>query len=333
MKKLFHISTIALLLLMGASAYAQIVSTVFTSSGAFTVPAGVTSLTIEVVGAGAAGGGNGGGGGGGGGYAKGIYSVTPGAVLTVHIASPISGYTPDTTHVNNLIFATSGHIGTYVANPAIGGGGVGGIGIGGTLANYTGGTGGGGYWTYFGGGGGGSAGANLGGYPGGNTITWTGVCLTPGGAGGISGGAPGGDGGKGAGFTDMSCVVTNPAGNGANFGGGGGGANGNGGHEGTGIGGYCKIEYQTITGVNQIATDYAISIYPNPSSGKFVIASGNEQINTIEIYNVIGDKIYVDLNFNQQSTKEIDLSSFQKGIYFIKCSVGEKTYNQKIEIE
>ncbi len=333
MKKLFQISTISLLLLIGASAFSQIVSTVYTSSGAFTVPVGVTSLTIEVVGAGAAGGGNGGGGGGGGGYAKGIYSVNPGAVLTVHVASPISGYTPDTTHVNKLIYATSGHVGTYVANPSIGGGGIGGVGISGTLANYTGGTGGGGYLTYFGGGGGGAAGSVANGYPGGNTITWTGVCLTPGGAGGVAGGAPGGDGGKGAGFTDMSCVVSNPAGNGANYGGGGGGANGNGGQAGTGVGGYCKIEWQTVTDVNQIANDAPISIYPNPSNGKFVIASGKEKINAIEVYTISGDKIFVDLNFYQHSTTEIDFSNVQKGNYIIKLVADKKTYYEKILIE
>jgi len=35
---------------------------------------------------------------------------------------------------------------------------------------------------------------------GGNTIPWTGICVTPGGASGAGGGAPGGAGGKGAGL-------------------------------------------------------------------------------------------------------------------------------------
>lgn len=212
----------------------------FTNNGIFTVPAGVNSVTIEMVGAGGTGGSNGGGGGGGGGYAKGTFTVVPGASHTVTIGAGGSGIA--TTISGLAITATAGANGTFVANPGIGGGGAGGVGSGGTV-NHTGGAGGGGYWTYFGGGGGGAAGPAADGGVGGNTILWTGVCQTPGGAGGVAGGAPGGAGGKGAGFTDVNCNVTDAATLGANYGGGGGGANGNGGAASAGSGGYCKISW------------------------------------------------------------------------------------------
>ena len=66
-------------------------SVVFTNNGNFTVPSGINSLTIEVVGAGGNGGGNGGGGGGGGGYAKGVYNVVPGTVYNIVVGVPGSG--------------------------------------------------------------------------------------------------------------------------------------------------------------------------------------------------------------------------------------------------
>ncbi|MFA6058434.1 MAG: T9SS type A sorting domain-containing protein [Taibaiella sp.] len=213
---------------------------IFTNNGVFTVPAGVNSVTIEVVGAGGTGGGNGGGGGGGGGYASGTFTVVPGSTHTVTIGAGGSGIA--TTISGLAITATAGDNGTFVANPGIGGGGAGGVGSGGTV-NHTGGAGGGGYWTYFGGGGGGAAGPTADGGAGGNTILWTGICQTPGGAGGTTGGAPGGVGGKGAGFTDVNCNVTDPATVGSDYGGGGGGANGNGGAATTGSGGYCKISW------------------------------------------------------------------------------------------
>ncbi len=238
--------TLALSLWFG-SLFSQVQTYTVPGTYSFTVPASVTTLTLEVVGAGGSGGGNGGGGGGGGGYAKGIYTVTPGAVLSVNVGTGGGGAGSGTSNVGSLISATGGANGVSVANPNIGGGGAGGVGSGGTIANYTGGTGGGGYWTYFGGGGAGAAGSVSNGTNGGNTIAWTGVCQTPGGSAGTGGGAPGGGGGKGAGFTDSGCNVSNPAAGGINFGGGGGGGNGNGGGPGTGAGGYCQINWLGCT--------------------------------------------------------------------------------------
>lgn len=244
MKKFTSFSALFLVLIIGSKTFSQTGSQAFTSSGVFTVPDGVTQITIEVIGAGGKGGVNGGGGGGGGGYAKGLYTVVPLTEYTVTVG--IAGETPllGTTSVGNLISASGGENGNQVPNPNLGGGGDGGTGTNGTIANNTGGMGGGGYSTYFGGGGGGAAGSLSDGSAGGNTIVWSGICQTPGGYAGLSGGAPGGNGGKGAGFTDVNCNVTDPAGNGENYGGGGGGGNGNGGVPGTGNGGYAFISWE-----------------------------------------------------------------------------------------
>src|SRR5690606_1317677 len=223
MKKIITFLTIAF---TAPFVWAQTGSQAFTASGDFTVPAGVTSITIEVVGGGGGGGINGSGGGGGGGYSFGTFSVTPLAVIPVTIgAGGESGAAGGTTSVGAFNQATGGEAGIWIPNPDVGGGGAGGIGSGGTL-NYTGGVGGGGYWTYFGGGGGGAAGSLGDGENGGDTIPWTGMCQTPGGSGGAGGGIPGGSGGKGAGCIASGCNVTDPAANGSPYGGGGGGGMG-----------------------------------------------------------------------------------------------------------
>lgn len=242
MKKIITFLTIAF---TAPFVWAQTGSQAFTASGDFTVPAGVTSITIEVVGGGGGGGINGSGGGGGGGYSFGTFSVTPLAVIPVTIgAGGESGAAGGTTSVGAFNQATGGEAGIWIPNPDVGGGGAGGIGSGGTL-NYTGGVGGGGYWTYFGGGGGGAAGSLGDGENGGDTIPWTGMCQTPGGSGGASGGIPGGSGGKGAGFIDSGCNVTDPAANGSPYGGGGGGGNGIGSTPGSGHSGYALISWGT----------------------------------------------------------------------------------------
>ncbi len=249
----------------------------FTSNGTFTVPAGVTSVTIEVVGAGGNGAGNGGGGGGGGGYAKGFYTVTPSAVLTVNIGTGGGGSAGGSTSVTGLISATGGANGTTISNPNIGGGGAGGAGSGGNIVNRTGGNGGGGYWTYFGGGGGGAGGLTGNGGNGGNTVAYNNTnCLTPGGSGGASGGAPGGGGGKGAGFIDNACNSANPAVAGLLYGGGGGGGNGNSSPAQNGAGGYCNIEYGCVAPAAPVNTSASMTV----CSGNTVAlsASGNGTI-------------------------------------------------------
>ena len=79
-----------------------------------------------------------------------------------------------------------------------------------------------------------------------------------------------------------------------------------------------------------------LSVFPNPSNGIFNISIENIQgvtkNNMVEIYNVIGEKIYTNPNF-QQATNKIDISSYGKGVYFIKINVGEKIYSGKILVQ
>ncbi|HYG51980.1 MAG TPA: T9SS type A sorting domain-containing protein [Flavobacteriales bacterium] len=262
MKKLY---TMAAGLLIGYAVCAQSGSVVFTSSGTFTVPAGVTSITIEVIGAGGNGGIDGGGGGGGGGYARGTFSVTPGANLNVHVGLHGVSSVVGTTYVSTLISASGGMNGAD-GGSGITEGGAPGTGSGGSI-NNTGGAGGFGTDGYFGGGGGGAAGNISNGAMGGSTMPYAGSCLTPGGNPGSAGGGQAGTGGKGAGYTDDSCTVNDPATPGTDYGGGGGGGNGNGSPNTEGTDGLCIISWcvidlstsvsgATVTSTNTSADSY-----------------------------------------------------------------------------
>jgi hypothetical protein len=60
----------------------------------------------------------------------------------------------------------------------------------------------------------------------------------------------------------------------------------------------------------------AITVYPNPSEGIFYFSSSMLLINSIEVYNVLGEKIY-QLIVNSKTLNSIDLSKQKNGIYFV----------------
>ncbi len=313
-----HFFSATLLTILAGTLSAQ---AIFTSSGPFTVPAGVTSITVELVGAGGNGASNGGGGGGGGGYARGTYTVNPGATLSIVVGE---GGSELATIVGGLgILAGAGENATTVSNPNIGGGGAGGVGQGGQVTR-TGGAGGGGYYTYFGSGGGGAAGPAANGGIGGNTIVWTGNnCLTPGGAAGSDGGAPAGDGGKGAGFTDNNCSVTNPAGNGMAYGGGGGGGNGIGSPVGIGGGGICIVSWSGSTDIQDQQLD-AIQLVDVLFTDRIAVRNviGAERFDLLD---ATGRTLWSGLHIAEK-----DFSFLGTGAYFLRVALGNAVRTFKL---
>ena len=81
-----------------------------------------------------------------------------------------------------------------------------------------------------------------------------------------------------------------------------------------------KIE--TVLDVNDVA------IYPNPSNGTFFINNSNKMY-AIEIYSIIGQKIYSEKN----STKsEITLPNITKGMYFVRVTIDSNSVIKKLII-
>ena len=72
------------------------------------------------------------------------------------------------------------------------------------------------------------------------------------------------------------------------------------------------------------------NIFPNPSTGKFTVQQNNPNNNEIRIYNVLGQKVYENLQPVQ--SENIDISSQPEGVYFLNIKSESAILKQKIII-
>ena len=271
-KKLISAGLLLILIFISNSINAQFGTSPWAApSGSYSVPSGVTSISVECWGGGGGGGGakssSGGdasaGGGGGGAYSITTVTVTPGQNIVVAVGGGGAAGASNGGSGGNGVSSTLSYNSAIVAQ-AVGGtggtgstsgskaGGAGGLTGSGTV--HRGGSGGSGYVGGsfdFGGGGGGGGGSTA---VGGNGTTSTGspVAPAPGGPGGANGGGTGGNGYQGLGGNGSA---------GSTFGGGGGGAAGYNGASGSGGAG--------ATG--QVLITYTVPVFSissvSPSSG------------------------------------------------------------------
>ena len=80
--------------------------------------------------------------------------------------------------------------------------------------------------------------------------------------------------------------------------------------------------------------DNSFIIYPNPNNGQFKISTAPyEKTVWIEIFNSLGQRVYSGSNSDQLLEKQIDLSTHEKGIYFLKMNTGGVNYIESIIIK
>ena len=88
------------------------------------------------------------------------------------------------------------------------------------------------------------------------------------------------------------------------------------------------------TAVNDVSDAFSmISLYPNPSSGKFQLTIGNWKSTNgkIEIYNTMGEKVFQS-PIRQLRNSTIDVSNQPDGIYFINIKTEKESFTKKLII-
>ncbi|MBK8556934.1 MAG: T9SS type A sorting domain-containing protein [Lewinellaceae bacterium] len=73
-------------------------------------------------------------------------------------------------------------------------------------------------------------------------------------------------------------------------------------------------------------------LYPNPSSGLFLLSVQSPQTIEAEIrvFDVLGAAVYRSHASGTEWTREIDLSTQMAGVYFVEISLEGQTYLEKI---
>jgi hypothetical protein len=88
--------------------------------------------------------------------------------------------------------------------------------------------------------------------------------------------------------------------------------------------------YDSNEGETTITTNASFaSVYPNPTNGVITI-KGSGTINTIEVYSIIGKRVYVNSNLAESPTQEVDLSEFPNGVYLVIVNDGITKHKIKV---
>ncbi|MHB8260151.1 MAG: LamG-like jellyroll fold domain-containing protein [Bacteroidia bacterium] len=87
----------------------------------------------------------------------------------------------------------------------------------------------------------------------------------------------------------------------------------------------------SATSIKNITNSNQVKIYPNPASNEINLTIGafdNSKTNRVEIYNIIGESVH--LQIIKSSNCQIDISKLSNGVYFVTVTNGEETSTEKI---
>ena len=86
-------------------------------------------------------------------------------------------------------------------------------------------------------------------------------------------------------------------------------------------------DFGTVLGVNKFDTA-SFKAYPNPTKNSWNITSGNEDITSVRVYDILGKSVYAKTASSKEVT--VNASDLSKGVYFAKVSTAKGTSTVKL---
>lgn len=93
---------------------------------------------------------------------------------------------------------------------------------------------------------------------------------------------------------------------------------------------FYDLDY-TTSNREVFADESSFQIFPNPSNGTFRITNNQNSLADINIFNMLGEKIYF-LNNTSLNNIQIDFTNQPKGLYFISIDNGKEIITNKMVI-
>lgn len=88
------------------------------------------------------------------------------------------------------------------------------------------------------------------------------------------------------------------------------------------------VELCTLVAIEENSNDINFTIYPNPSNGKYLIKLNRFFKGTIEIYNLVGQKVS-SVELTSDST-EIDITNLEPGVYLVRIGNEKESITKKV---
>ena len=102
------------------------------------------------------------------------------------------------------------------------------------------------------------------------------------------------------------------------------------------VAGTYNLKYNILTGAYDFGTNLGVNkfdtssfkVYPNPSKTSWNITSGNEDITSVQVYDILGKSIYAKTAASKEVT--VNASDLSKGVYFAKVSTAKGSSTVKL---
>ena len=95
------------------------------------------------------------------------------------------------------------------------------------------------------------------------------------------------------------------------------------------------IIVQATTATEEIQSPTAITVFPNPSNGKFQVILTTEDVKNydVEIFNILGVSVFSKSKEDMQAINEVNLTDKEGGVYLLRIRDGLNVYTRKIVIQ